>query len=510
MFKKTLLALTVAGVASVANAGTVSLGSSTGTSSSVVANATVCDGAGTANAGTICMSAETVIIGQASRTTPVDFDFQSTVDYHNSDASAALFQYDPEATVPVGARVTFTMANAFFIDGDFNLVNAAGAIVASLANEVEDADGNVTAIELTVGTALASGTTYTLVNAGSAGAPAVTAAADTIAINFADGLTGGDEITIGATARDNLGNISAAAASAIPVIMLEKQFVLDTAGFAADNAVVDVDTQRVDFDTADAADTTGGRVGFESVSTSNATLAITDNVGNLEVAIAAAGVTVAHTVTDTGAFAGLNHSETDTTDFTNTTTSQIDGDDLVVDEDDMTVATAASADGDLAYDLALEINGDDAQIERTVSVSTELDYTASATAFATETFNFGAVTTFTLNGANFEVPYLPFGDNTQVIFRITNTSTQTGDLTIRYIVEGSQPTWKDLGVVGAMAPGMTDVSKLIIDAVKADAGITKGKVALDVTVNAPDGSITGFVGFKVLSEEDRGIVGTFQ
>lgn len=508
MFKKTLLALAVIGTAGVANAGTITLSGSTGTSS-IVATATTCDGASTGTLGTICVASETAIIGEAGQTTPVPFDFQSAASYHNADASALLIQYDPASTVPVGARITFTLADGYFADANYDLVLASNAatVVASLANTVVDADGNVTSIELTVGTQLSGGTVYNLSNgAGAASAAAVTAAIDTISIEFADGVVSGDTVNISATARDNLGNLSSAAATAKSLIKFQKQFAKATTS-AAKNALVDVSELRVDFDTTDALNTVTG----DANTAINATMDITDSVGVLDVAVAAAAVTVAPTVVDSGSFAGINTSTTVTTGLTNTAISKIDGVNLVQSTTDLTKATVPALAGTTAFDsdLTLEVNNDDALSSRTVTAKSILDYTGANAAFGTETIDFGTVTTFTLNGKNAMIPYIPFGPNTQVIMRATNTSSQTGDISVRYLEEGSQATWKNVGVVGSVGPGVTNIADMVTSAVMNDSGLTSGKLALDITVNAPTDNISIYAAYKVISEQDRGFVGQF-
>ncbi len=507
MFKKTLLALALT-TAATANAGVIALTNSTGTSS-VIATVSTCDGASTGTVGTICVASETAILAEAGQSTPVPFDFNDGVNYHNTDGAGTLIQYDPASTVPVGARLTFTLADGYFADANYDLVLATNAatVVASLANVIKDADDNVTAIELTIGVQLAGGTTYNLSNgAGAAAAADESVAIDTISIELKNGTAAGGTVAISATARDNLGNLSSAAAPAIKLLQFEKQFVKATA-FAADNAVVDVAQLRKDFDTTDAADTTGGDLN----TTTNLTMDITDNVATLDVAVAAASVTVAPTVTDTGSFAGINHSTTVTTGLTNAATSQLDGVDLVQNTTDLTKATVPAVAGTTAFDsgLVLEINNDDAQNTRTVSVSSVLDLTAANAAFVGETIDFGTVTTFSLNGKNAQVPYMPFGDNTQIILRATNTSTQTGDLSVRYMEEGSQTTWKDLGVVGTVTPGVNNIADVILAAIKSDSGLTKGKLALDITVNAPSANVNFYAAYKVVSEMDRGFVGNF-
>jgi hypothetical protein len=124
--------------------------------------------------------------------------------------------------------------------------------------------------------------------------------------------------------------------------------------------------------------------------------------------------------------------------------------------------------------------------------------------------NNAAAGEWTLNGANVTIPYIPFGDDVAVIMRATNTGTQTGDLTVRYMLEGVDTEWQEISVsVADLAPGVTNIRDAVMDAIESDAGTSKGKVAIDLTVNAPSNDITVYAAYKVLSEKDRGFVGTF-
>lgn len=117
---------------------------------------------------------------------------------------------------------------------------------------------------------------------------------------------------------------------------------------------------------------------------------------------------------------------------------------------------------------------------------------------------------WTLNGSVVEVPYMPFGDNTAVIMRLTNSSSKTGDISVRYMAEGSVTAWKSVGKVGEIGPGVTDISSLVMDAIKADLGaeVTSGKVAIELTTNVPGGNVDVTALFKVISEQDRGVMKT--
>lgn len=121
-----------------------------------------------------------------------------------------------------------------------------------------------------------------------------------------------------------------------------------------------------------------------------------------------------------------------------------------------------------------------------------------------------------LNGSVLTVPYMPFGDNTQVILRHTNTGDQDGQISIRYMIEELPTRAADTAWVSIPAPlatpsvgGVLDIKNEVMNAIMAHAGVTKGKVAIEITTEAPESDITVYAAYKVLSEEDRGFVGTF-
>jgi hypothetical protein len=498
MFKKSLLALAVTlGSTSMAMAGEITRSASTGTGVTVGTVGT-CNNTGNGATGVICIATEVAVIGEAAQTTPVALNFSTATDYHNGDSTGLLISYDPMSNVSSGARVTFTLANGYFADEDYNLVLPGDTTekLASLANTVTDASGNITGIELSVaGGGLSSGTAYTLVNAGEATADGadVAEAADTISIEFVDGVTTGTAISISASARDNLGALSSAAAAAVQLVTFSKQFAKKT-DFKADAAVVDVNEERKDFDTTDALDTTGG----DANTTTNATTILTNNTANLNVEIAIGGVAVAHTVTDSASFQGINTNATVTTGFTNTAKSTAGGVNLVQSTTDLTSATATDTPGDLNSPLVLEVSNDIALDERTVSMSTTLDYVVDA-AFGSEVFDFGAVTTFQLNGSSDDIAILPFGSEYSQSITVTNTGTLSGAIVVDLISGGT--TFSKTLTAAAAGLTVTNISKEVADFALAS-GIT-GNAGIKVVVNAPSTAIAVKAIYYHRASQDR-------
>lgn len=128
-----------------------------------------------------------------------------------------------------------------------------------------------------------------------------------------------------------------------------------------------------------------------------------------------------------------------------------------------------------------------------------------------------AVGEWTLNGSVVEVPYIPFGPNTQPIIRHTNTGSQTGDISVRYMVEegnglAQTHVWKSLGVLVEDAePGVRNLLSEITTALEAELGQDKFKVALEITTNVPGDDVTVFAAAKVSAEgQDRLTIGAFK
>tara|TARA_R110002167_G_scaffold366448_1_gene597394 strand:- start:15593 stop:17044 length:1452 start_codon:yes stop_codon:yes gene_type:complete len=140
-------------------------------------------------------------------------------------------------------------------------------------------------------------------------------------------------------------------------------------------------------------------------------------------------------------------------------------------------------------------------------VTVTADYTAAAATNDVAVLTDAAAGGWTLNGSQVQVPYMPFGENTQVIMRLTNTSSKTGDLSVRYMVEGGASTWTEIpGAIMSIGPGVTNIADEVMDAIKTAANIEKGKVAIELTTNVPGDSVEINALFKVVSETDRATV----
>ncbi|RZG14214.1 hypothetical protein EXT47_14380 [Pseudoalteromonas sp. CO342X] len=142
-------------------------------------------------------------------------------------------------------------------------------------------------------------------------------------------------------------------------------------------------------------------------------------------------------------------------------------------------------------------------------------------AFSTAAVNMPALSAtnagaWTLNGSVVIVPYMPFGPNTQPILRHTNAGTRTGDITVRYMVEDEHNAWQPLAAAGVKdaKPGVRNMLNIVTDALKAegyDSEKSGFKVALEIVTNVPSRDVHVYGGAKVdVDGQDRIHLGTFK
>jgi hypothetical protein len=106
-----------------------------------------------------------------------------------------------------------------------------------------------------------------------------------------------------------------------------------------------------------------------------------------------------------------------------------------------------------------------------------------------------AVGGWKLNGATGIIPYMPYSPSTSQIMYVTNIGTQNGDITVAAVDD--QGVLYDLGVIGiANAGKVTKVAALIESALQLK-GFWSGKVAIQITVNAPAADIAIYASYNV-------------
>jgi hypothetical protein len=107
----------------------------------------------------------------------------------------------------------------------------------------------------------------------------------------------------------------------------------------------------------------------------------------------------------------------------------------------------------------------------------------------------------TLNGASYDIPYLPYGDSTDRYVWVTNKGVQPGDITVTALEQDG--TEHEFGVIGESKKGLMKIDSLI-DAKLEEAGVATGQsIKLNVTVNAPDSDITVYAAYKAVAADDR-------
>ena len=117
------------------------------------------------------------------------------------------------------------------------------------------------------------------------------------------------------------------------------------------------------------------------------------------------------------------------------------------------------------------------------------NYTSAGAATGTTILATGADSgEWTLNGATVNIPYMPYGAGISQIIYVSNSGTQSGDVSVTAFDDNGASY--DLGVVGvANANTVTKLSSIVGDALVA-AGFNGSKASLTITVNAPSDDIT--------------------
>jgi hypothetical protein len=103
---------------------------------------------------------------------------------------------------------------------------------------------------------------------------------------------------------------------------------------------------------------------------------------------------------------------------------------------------------------------------------------------------------FELNSTSTSINYAPFGPNTQLILNATSTFAEDASVDVTYVspVTNLPVTLTDIGT--AAAKSVTKLGDIVSAAILNEEGITSGKTSLTLSVNAPEGNVTFFAGFK--------------
>jgi len=472
MFKKSLLALAITGFVSAASAGTV---------------ATLTNGGTT-------ISTE----GVALATAPLAFS-KAGGNVSNVAATDVTAVYTAGTTVQAGDYLVFTIAGAT-LDAS---MTTAGTLHDSAANNVTyAAESTAEATYLTHNVATGE-IWFTVVNGLTTG--------DVVALTGAlldEASFGADAATVTVATRivDNAGIVpdyDATAATALFTMQSEIAIAIDATDVL--DSTIDVNQDRLDL--IDATDTF--------------TIDFTQDVADI------AAVTLDKQAAGAGAgalmvFNGNNNAwdadadgTLDVVTFaaTNTDSVTLNADGTITADDNAQGANVSYVFTVDAGNAAPANSAASALVDGTFTVAASSNYNDGATdgVFSTSV----TVGTWDLNGSSFTVPYMPYGANTKPILTLTHTGSTAGELFVSYMMEGST-AWTVYDTNSQMIEtGITNlkstVDAIIAEIVLADPTATAGKLALQITVNAPDAEISGFAAFKVVNDngESRTTIGAY-
>jgi len=543
MFKKTLLALSVATIASTATAGTIYSSTTDGTialltNTPLAAEALGADGAllggddncdvlatdlgltltntgngegGSNDAITDASAAtDTFTTGSVAMTgagtCTVVFPTQTSATAISSSIEAAQ-------TVDVEVDATLVSGIGGYDVGDTITITITGASIDKAATELlvptlVDQAGTATAAVLDVE---AGAVRFTVATANSAPSSIFTLAN---VVLDATGVSTDTEVSYSAFATNTSGtdfDVTGAAvvADLVPQYSAEIDIELD--------GVIDVSEDRLSLSDEGADDTAGAG---ENVDEDTFTITISEDatgttlVEDETVYTFGGDFTWLMTNADADEDGDLTSAEIITAVTYSTTSANID---TVVyslndDMDELTATTTLVTQLDLENTFVFSVAGGTAvlnETDYTVSVIVNDDGASSTDPVPMTALTSTSAGSWTLNGSVVTVPYMPFDSNTAVIMRHTNTGVQTGDMTVRYMLEGVSTAWETAGVIGSSSRGVQNIRDLVMDAIMADAGVTSGKVAIEITTNVPAADVTVYAAYKVKDEQDRGFVGTF-
>jgi hypothetical protein len=191
--------------------------------------------------------------------------------------------------------------------------------------------------------------------------------------------------------------------------------------------------------------------------------------------------------------------DTDIADVTSNvgTTVEVEADKVILTRADATPPTLV-----IAPDAASETIIPDQKF----TVSAELEYAAGA-ANAEGTVSFSAVNAgqWSLNGASVHIPYMPYGDNITQVINLNNAGSQEGDIT----VEGFDRAGNKFGPVfvgSAVKNSQVSLAQGIKDALTT-AGISANeRVSLKLVVNVPATDVTVYSAYNTNGNGARLVV----
>jgi hypothetical protein len=177
----------------------------------------------------------------------------------------------------------------------------------------------------------------------------------------------------------------------------------------------------------------------------------------------------------------------------------------------LTISCDALDSVEITIDTAAN-GGDVALPAGTYSLATNVQYSlANAAPFFNKDLAAASAGAWTLNGSNTFIPYMPYSreDLSAIsqIITVTNTGSNSGNITVDVTDESGNTTTLDLGINAA--PGITRITGQLLDAMKAEGLLTGGaatkRFSLNVIVNDSAEVIQVYSAYNV-NGNDRGWV----
>ena len=446
MFKKTLLALAVASIAT-----------------------------GAASAATMAPAAVDLYTTEGATSIGV-FTSQATVvtlaaEYAVTDKITFTFNADIDAGFTPAASISVTMPDA---GDDMTL-----GFLSSTANSLTYRVNSLVKDGLNL-PELSTGGTLTL--------PAVDFDGSTVSrtngvtINYS-ALAGLDPIDTGTLEAD--------------LITFQTQFSLTAPGVGDNlNGIIDVENDRIQFTLADA-----------TVQQDTLTTTTAEDVAGIVAASGATITDVTHVLY--GSFAHLD-TDTTATGIQTADVAAAGSATLLVEADKITATWAAVGAHTIVIDnatldatltaqtftLDTTINYDDSGVDGDNTTNGD-DVTAAAALGAAE-----AAGAWTLNGSQVSIPYMPYGTSISQIVYMMNEGAQTGASTLDGVTEDGTAFSCSLGNI---APGTTKLTGPIKTCVEAEVGAgVSQKVALVITTNVPATDVEVYSAYNVNSDGGNG------
>lgn len=571
MFKKTLLALAVAGASISANAGQLAVKvtdgysdfaqtptiTETGKTIDALTGNDTCLAAAKALGVTANANGNTLVAGDAETITVINsesiFD-RNAVTYTSATAcdvsiadtavAADDSKYSQEGADALGLTITAVQVAGVggFQEEDTLIFTVEGGVINETASQgatITSANGTYTLLGVVDNTIL-----FTVTGTGIK--PYEILTIEGVVVTPNDGAT---SVSLSSVAQ-NTANVQYDKSSKVEITKMAKQYSA-TAHVLADG-VIDVQEERLEFEPANpASDDSSNKaltgLTLDTKARDTLVVKVTENTdqGNLTPSTG--------TLVIKGNFSWMSDLDADdndklssaeiqngfafaaykelTTDgaLTSAGTNAVSSASLNADMTELTIKTTVGNDADInpyqAVTFIVPTSDNDATVSleatkflATIDFKNNTSVDGNTTAADLAVTSDLAVGEWTLNGSVVEVPYIPFGPNTQPIIRHTNTGAQTGDISVRYMVEentaeglAQSNEWKSLGVLVEDAkPGVRNLLKVITDALEAELGTNKFKVALEITTNVPAADVTVFAAAKVTAEgQDRLTIGAF-